>query len=135
MLASIGPQILVVDPDDRLQELFRDLFLLEGYSVDVQSALESGCLREISPVAVVYGLGWGNEAAGIATLRSLLENRSPACGTVVCTADPAQIKKHREALIALEIPIASKPFNIEDLLGIIQGGITRAPGGNGRLHG
>ena len=135
MTVSTGQLVLVVDPDDCLQELFRELFLLEGYAVDVQSEFQPGLLREILPVAVVYGLGFGDEFAHVAALRSLLADRPKELATVVCTADPAQITAYHAELTSLGIPIVSKPFDIDDLLGIIQDGIGGSPCGNGRLDG
>jgi DNA-binding NtrC family response regulator len=127
--------ILVIDPDQSLQELFRDLFLLEGYAVEARSALRPESLRDTSPAAVVYGLGWGDEAAGIVALRSLLDHRPDGCGVMVCTADPAQIATHQAELDALGIPLVSKPFDIETLLGIIQDGIAAHPSDDGRMDG
>ena len=135
MTVSMGRLVLVVDPDDSLRALFRDLFLLEGYAVDVQSEFRAGSLRESLPSAVVYGLGFGDETAHVAALRAMLEDRPPECATVVCTADPAQITAYHAELTSLGIPIVSKPFDIDDLLGIIQDGIARSPRVEGRLNG
>lgn len=135
MPAKVGPLVLVVDPDQSLQELFRELFQLEGYAVDVLPSLHPGDIRGTSPAAVVFGLGWGEEAASIAVLRSVLDDRPPGCSVVVCTADPAQIEACQPELAALGIPVVSKPFNIEDLLGIVQDGIAGRPSADGRLDG
>ena len=131
MSATVGPLILVVDPDDLLRNLFRDIFLLEGYAVADQPLLGPGRLREIAPAAVIYGLGFGDESAHLATLRSLLEERPDGCSTVVCTADPAQIERHRGDLTSLGIPIIGKPFDIEQLLRIVRNGIDGVSRANG----
>jgi hypothetical protein len=84
---------------------------------------------------VIYGLGWGDEVASIVALRSLLDHRPDACAVTVCTADPAQIETYREELDALGIPLVSKPFDIEVLLGIIRDRIAEHPSIAGRLDG
>ena len=135
MNTSMGPMVLVVDPDDSLRALFRDLFQLEGYSVDALSELRPESLRELSPAAMIYGLGFGDEPAQIAVLRGLLEDRPAECGAILCTADPAQIATHQTDLASLGIPIVSKPFNIDEVLDIVRDGVTGNPSGDGRLNG
>jgi DNA-binding response OmpR family regulator len=135
MSALPGHLVLIVDPDERLRALFRDLFTLEGYAVEVLSDIQPGSLREYSPAAVVYGLGFGDEADRISVLHGLLADGSRDGATIVCTADPTQVTTHQTALDSLGIPIVRKPFDIEELLGIIQNGVTAKISGDGRLDG
>jgi CheY-like chemotaxis protein len=116
--ASGAPLLLVVDDDEALLQLYRDLFQDEGYRLAVRTypAADLADVRRDRPDAILLDLLFGQENAGWRFLERLkTDPRTAAIPVVVATADHRLVEQEQERLAAWCCGVVLKPFDIDDL--------------------
>jgi two-component system response regulator MtrA len=111
------PLVLVVDDDDDIADSIGDVLRGGGYDVeqvgDGHAALAAA--SRVRPALVLLDWRLPNEPAGSALVRKLRD----ACGpvpVVVLSADPQSLQEARAAQVSDYLP---KPFDVNDLLALV----------------
>jgi CheY-like chemotaxis protein len=113
-----APLILVVDDDEALLQVYRDLFQDEGYRLAMRTypAPDLADLRRDRPDAILLDLLFGQEIAGWRFLERLKTDPSTAAiPVVVATADHRLVEQHQRRLAAWRCGVVLKPFDIDEL--------------------
>lgn len=114
------PLVLVIEDDQSLRALYRNLFENEGWRVAAVPSPDShlGWVRVYAPEAVVLDLDFDGKADdGIRFLRRLrADGDGKRIPVAVCTGSKNLVHRHQDEIARLEATILPKPFNLGDLL-------------------
>jgi len=118
-------RVLVVDDDTGIRDVLRDILEDAGYLVD-EAANGKSALRMLRasghPRIVLLDL-WMPEMDGLGVLGAVAEDAilRSRHAFVLVTADPRAARRVDERLAgALHVPIIAKPFEMAELLGVIE---------------
>lgn len=117
--------ILVVNDDPAILELFHDLLVEEGYEVTLDKfTRQTGellqSIKELEPDLVVMDFIIGREDSGWQLLQAAKMDRSTRdIPVVVCTGAVKQVTELSNHLDSLGVHTVIKPFDIDNLLEII----------------
>jgi CheY-like chemotaxis protein len=116
-------RIMVVNDTQEILELFQELLSSEGYEVVLYSyAIQD--LDEIErhkPDLIILDYIFGGERTGWELLQKLKMRRSTAAlPVVICTAAKRQVEEIEGHLAAMGVGVVLKPFNVDDLLNVVQ---------------
>lgn len=117
-----NPTITVIDDDDAFLTLMQDVFGGEGY--DVVTGNLAGDARaliaRVHPDVVMLDVRMETPDAGLTLLRDLRAEAATAqVPVLVCTADARFLQLHEAELRALRAETIVKPFDLDDLLGVV----------------
>lgn len=122
-MTSRRPRIAVIDDDELVLTLARDLLALDGdYDTRTHGDVRSGAafVRDVRPDLVILDLVQGDEDVGWDTLEELrAQAETQAVPVILCSASGVLLRKHRQVLPE-QTWLIEKPFEIEDLLGLVQ---------------
>lgn len=125
------PHILVMDDEQAIVDVLRELLEEEGYRVSTSLYLfDLSKIRELAPDALMLDIMFAGESTGwpFITLARLDRDvcRIPM---VLCTAAVTTVEPMMNRLAAQRIRVVWKPFDIDELLGALAGcfGATSAP--------
>src|SRR5687768_10043814 len=119
----VPPMIAIVDDDYALQDVLRDLLEGEGYQVVAALDTASGLalVREPALDVLVLDLRLERPDSGLDVLQALFgDSLTPPTAVIVCTADAAWLTRHAPGLRDLGFLLLGKPFNLDDLLALVQ---------------
>ncbi|MHB8647573.1 MAG: response regulator [Thermomicrobiales bacterium] len=117
------PVIVVVDNDEPFRDLLTDVLSDEGYRVVTSTsgadALET--IRQARPVAVILDLRMETPDAGIEIIRAIRGNPlTETLPLLICSADITGMALHAPFLQEHRVPTLNKPFDLDQLLGLIR---------------
>lgn len=115
--------ILVIDDDEALLDLFQLLLEEEGYMVVTsKSAFEHVSeVEQIKPHLIILDIMMGRHYEGLLLLEKIrLYPSTSTIPVILCTAATNMIREQEETLRQKAIPILYKPFELEELLQVIQ---------------
>jgi CheY-like chemotaxis protein len=115
--------VLVIEDDQGNVDLFRDVLEEEQYRVSVTASpdLEISDVLALAPDLLLLDLRFQDGMAGIALLQRLkADSRSRSIPVLVCSADHRQLNDLRDQLVAWDCGILAKPFDLADLLAMVQ---------------
>ncbi|MBO0796460.1 MAG: response regulator [Ktedonobacteraceae bacterium] len=118
----MATRVLVVNDTQSILELFRLLLEDEGYEVCLSSfpLVKASEVEPFHPDLIVLDLVFGDEKTGWQMLQMLKMQPSTArIPVVVCTAAIDAAREMEGYLVAKNIQIVYKPFDIEELLGAL----------------
>jgi CheY-like chemotaxis protein len=118
----MGPLIGIVDDDATFREVVREILLDEGYQVVVwpRTTEVIAFVRAERPRLLLLDAHLGGQASGDTVLEALRADPSLATLPVIlCTADAYLVSQHAERLRRLGCHVLAKPFDVDDLLGLI----------------
>jgi DNA-binding response OmpR family regulator len=121
--APVSTCIAVIDDDAACRELLHDLLSEEGYAVHLfaDSATAARCLRDVAPAAIILDMRLENPTAGWEVLADLrLDPVLHATPVLVCSADLSALQQRAGDLERQGCAILAKPFNVDDLLVLLQ---------------
>ncbi len=127
-MEPLPPHILVINDEQDVLSLFREILEDEGYRVSTLTypMTELGDLRNLAPDLVVMDMIFGGEDRGWHFLQQIrLDRETARLPIVVCTA---AVRLAREAKVYLEgmgIGIVLKPFDIDPFLAEVRARIGR----------
>jgi DNA-binding response OmpR family regulator len=115
--------IAVIDDDAACRELLHDLLSEEGYAVNLfaDSRTAARCLRDLAPAAVILDVRLEHPTAGWEILADLRHDPVlRATPVLVCSADLSALQEHASDLERQGCAILAKPFDVDDLLVLLQ---------------
>lgn len=116
-------RILVINDTQELLEMFRLLLEGEGYDVVLSGMpiLKVKEVEDIHPDLIILDLIFGDQRTGWQILQMLRMQRSTAhIPVIVCTAALREVQEQEGYLVAHDVRVVYKPFDIDELLGSIQ---------------
>jgi DNA-binding response OmpR family regulator len=119
----MSPCIAVIDDDGACSELLHDLLSEEGYAVHLfpDSATAARCLRDIAPAAIILDVRLENPTAGWEVLADL--RHDPVLHptpVLVCSADLSALRERAADLERQGCTMLAKPFDVDELLVLLQ---------------
>jgi DNA-binding response OmpR family regulator len=126
----MSPCIAVIDDDPGCSEVLHDLLSEEGYAVQLflDSATAARCLRDLAPAAIILDLRLEHPTAGWAVLADL--RHDPVLHTtrvLVCSDDVSALQERAADLERQGCTILAKPFDVEELLVLLEQLMQGAP--------
>ncbi len=118
-MAPLPPHILVINDEQDVLSLFREILEDEGYRVSTLTypMTELGDLRNLAPDLVVMDMIFGGEDRGWHFLQQIrLDRETARLPIVVCTAAVRLAREAKEYLEGMGIGIVLKPFDIDPFL-------------------
>ena len=123
----VRPLVLLFEDDQLLLMLLRDL-LEDRYEVEAHSSCEGGLdlVRARHPDLVIMDCLFGGENRGYPLLQQLRQDPETAdTPTILCTVDDAFLRLHERELALYRVHALAKPFDVDDLVGLIQATLGR----------
>ena len=117
------PLILVIEDDEGIRALYRELLEPEGYRVLPWREPPAGAaaVAALGPDLVVLDLLFGRVPAGWDFLQRLkADPTAAAIPVLVCTADAALVARLGERLSAWSCAVVLKPFDLDRFLAAVQ---------------
>jgi len=127
-MAPSPPHILVINDEQDVLSLFREILEDEGYRVSTLTypMTELGDLRILAPDLVVMDMIFGGEDRGWHFLQQIrLDRETARLPIVVCTAAVRLAREAKEYLEGMGIGIVLKPFDIDPFLAEVRARIGR----------
>lgn len=118
----MSPDILVIDDDETLLDLFRFVLEEEGYTVSTSKATfgEVTDVEKINPGLILLDIRLGHQGDGLLLLQKLKAYPvTKAIPILICTAAADIMRGQEEILQQMGTPILHKPFDIEELLRMV----------------
>jgi DNA-binding response OmpR family regulator len=115
--------IAVIDDDAACRELLHDLLSEEGYAVHLfpDRATVAWRLRDLAPAAIILDVRLENPTAGWEILADLRHDPVlHATPVLVCSADRIALQERAADLERQECTILAKPFDVDELLVLLQ---------------
>jgi DNA-binding response OmpR family regulator len=123
------PHILVIDDDDALCAILRDVFADDGFRVTacIQPPADLAEVERLAPDLILLDLVYGGQRSGFAFLESLKQDPATAViPVVVCSAAVHVTDGDRVHMTEWECATLPKPFDIDELLGTVRGCLAEA---------
>ncbi len=130
MSEPLPPHVVVINDDDDLLTVFRQLLEEEGYGVSTLTypTIRPSDLMALKPDLVVLDMVFGGEDVGWNFLQRLrLDRGFLAVPVVVCTAALHLVRDVQDHLAGMGIVVVPKPFDIDDLLAAVARLLGRTP--------
>jgi CheY-like chemotaxis protein len=123
------PLALVVNDTQEILDLFRDILTGEGYDVilNTYAPRDLDALMEVDPDVVILDFMMGDEAVGWQLLQKMkMHRKTQFIPVVVCTGAVQMIRELDGQLAAKNVGVVVKPFDIDDLLVILNATIENS---------
>ncbi len=111
--------VLVIDDDESLRDLFRDILEGEGYRVTLAtSALDPAEIARLDPDLMVLDLLLGTDALPSWELvRAIrLDDRVITLPIVLCSAATEHLARLQEEIAAMGVEVIPKPFELDEFI-------------------
>lgn len=115
----LPPHIVVINDEQEMLSLFRDLLTEEGYRVSTLTypVANLADLQILAPDLLVLDMVFGGEDRGWHYLQQIRFNRATAAlPVIVCTAAVRLVRDAQEYLTGMGIGVVLKPFDIDPFL-------------------
>ena len=111
-------RVLLIEDDQLIQNLLRELLEEEGYRILVADAtLDPVDVSQLRPNLILLDLWFGGAALGLDWLRELRVTPGARCvPVIVCTADARLARREAEQLQSLVADMILKPFDLDDIV-------------------
>ena len=117
------PHILAINNDPAVLALFRDLLEEAGYQASTQNYVDRDLaqIKALEPDLIVLDYMWANEDASWSLLQMLrMDPATTAIPIILCTGAVHEVKALEQHLIAMDVMVVLKPFNIDQLVDAIR---------------
>jgi DNA-binding response OmpR family regulator len=121
--------ILVVDDDEALQHVYRELLELEGYAVTVWSypATSPADVAALHPGLILLDFIIDGQEAGWHFLQELKDDATTVdLPVLVVSAADAVLRRVAEQLTSWDCTVLRKPFDIDELVAAIRDCLAKA---------
>ena len=122
-------RILVINDTQEILEAFRDILEDEGYEALLYSFAVTNIadIEQLKPDLIILDYIFGTEKLGWQTLQLLKMHRSTAgIPVILCTAATREVREIDGYLVAHDIQVVAKPFDIDDLLNAVRQALANA---------
>jgi len=119
-------RVAIVEDDDAIRLLIRDVLEDEGYVCLADSSADTGMdlVERHLPDLLILDIKFGGVASGWRLLDQLGRNpHTVGIPVILCTADAHALESHHTALVERGIRCLAKPFDVADLLGLVRDGL------------
>jgi DNA-binding response OmpR family regulator len=119
----MSTSIAVIDDDPACRELLYDLLSEEGYAVQLfpDRATAAQGLRDLAPAAIILDVRLETPTAGWEILADLRHDPVlHATPVLVCSADLSALQERAGALEQQGCALLAKPFDVDELLVLLQ---------------
>ena len=116
-------RILIIEDDPYNMDLFSTLLQSEGYEVALSDKAyeDMAEVEAIQPHLIILDIRLRTREEGYTCLQKLrLYRTTEDIPVIVCTAATEFIREYEETLLRKGIPVLSKPFDIDELLGAVR---------------
>ncbi len=113
------PHVVVINDEEDMLALFRELLEEEGYRVSTLTypTADLADLQILAPDLVILDMVFGGEDRGWQYLQRLRMTRSTATlPIIVCTAAVRLVREAHDALTRMGIGVVLKPFDIDPFM-------------------
>jgi CheY-like chemotaxis protein len=121
-LAERQAHVLVVDDDESLIDLYRDVLGDEGYRITALTDApgDPAIVRALAPDVLLLDLRLGNGLDGPSLLdRLATDPATAAIPVVLCTGDVREVEALRRRDGGLAAAVVFKPFDLDHLLAVV----------------
>ena len=126
-MAAPPRRILVIEDDDDTREVMAVALETQGYLVTA-TAEAFGNIKKLAPDLVILDLFLHGEAHGWEQLDILtLDPATRRIPVILCTAGLASLAAHRAKLLAMDVHVLEKPFDLGSLEAIVTMALAAAP--------
>ena len=126
-MAAPPRRILVIEDDDDTREVMAVALETQGYLVTA-TAEAFGNIKKLAPDLVILDLFLHGEAHGWEQLDILtLDPATRRIPVILCTAGLASLAAHRAKLLAMDVHVLEKPFDLASLEAIVTMALAAAP--------
>jgi len=126
-VAAPPRRILVIEDDDDTREVMAVALETQGYLVTA-TAEAFGNIKKLAPDLVILDLFLHGEAHGWEQLDILtLDPATRRIPVILCTAGLASLAAHRAKLLAMDVHVLEKPFDLASLEAIVTMALAAAP--------
>ena len=120
-------RILVIEDDADTREAMTAALEAAGYRVTA-SAEPFGNVKKLAPDLVILDLFLHGAAHGWEQLDILtLDPATRGIPVIICTAGRASLASHRPKLLAMDVHVLEKPFDLASLEAIVKMALRAAP--------
>ena len=119
----MSSRILVINDDQSILDLFRLLLEAEGYQVILSKVAYEDVqeIEHLHPALIILDFKIGQHNLGWTLLQKLkMYPPTKDIPLILCTAALTEVREQEEALRQKGIPLIYKPFEIDELLQVIQ---------------
>lgn len=119
----MSPRILVINDDQSILDLFSHLLEAEGYEVFTSKVTYEDVkdIEGLRPALIILDFKIGNHNLGWTMLQKLkLYRPTKDIPLILCTAALNEVREQEETLRQKGIPLIYKPFEIDELLQVVQ---------------
>lgn len=123
------PMIVVMNDSKDLLRLMKELLEGEGYAVEIMHAAEGAYdrIREIKPDLVILDIVLEKPDSGWQLLQILkLGPQTGEIPVIICSADIRQLQARQAQLAHMNCLTLPKPFDIDELLGLVGNALGRS---------
>ena len=116
-------RVLVINDTQEILEAFRDILEEEGYEALLYSFAVTNIadIEQLKPDLIILDYIFGTEKLGWQTLQLLKMHRATAgIPVILCTAATREVREIDGYLVAHDIQVVAKPFDIDDLLAAVR---------------
>lgn len=126
-MATPPRRILVIEDDEDTRAVMTAA--LEGVGYRVTATAEAfGNIRKLAPDLIILDLFLHGDAHGWAQLDILtLDPATRRIPVILCTAGLASLEAHRPKLLAMDVHVLEKPFDLVSLEAIVAMALAAAP--------
>jgi DNA-binding response OmpR family regulator len=115
--------ILVINDDQSILDLFGLLLKAEGYEVilSMRTYEDVSDIEQLRPALIILDFKIGHHNAGWLLLQKLrMYHPTKDIPLIICTAALMEVHEQEETLRQKGIPVIYKPFDIDELLLVVQ---------------
>ena len=130
MTEPAPPHVVVINDEEDMLALFRELLEEEGYRVSTLTypTADLADLQILGPDLVILDMVFGGEDRGWQYLQRLRMTRSTATLPIlVCTAAVRLVRDAHDALTRMGIGVVLKPFDIDPLMDEVRRRLAERP--------
>jgi DNA-binding response OmpR family regulator len=122
LMPNTPPRILVIEKDDLIRSLMRDILEGDGYrALMTENWLDPDDVRQLRPTAMILDPFSSGEADGWDYLRLLRGQPGMASlPVIVCTANHERLRDITAPELAMASAVILKPFDLDELLETIE---------------
>src|SRR5262245_59743597 len=121
------PLVLVIDPDQWVLELIRELLEEEGYRVSTHACPppDRDTIARLQPSLIIIDHFGPGLTAGWSFVQLLKRHHdTSAIPVVLCTGAHRQVEALESRLEAMDVAVVPKPFDIEQFLAMVKSALT-----------
>jgi DNA-binding response OmpR family regulator len=115
----MAPLIMVVNDTQEILELFHEILSEAGYRVKLYSYNPTSLadVNQVQPDLIILDYVIGREEIGWQLLQKLRMSRATSSiPTIICTTATKTVQEIEGFLLAKQVWIVAKPFDVDDLL-------------------